>query len=181
MSAEFTVQTDGLANVIVRLNKLDPGLRREIQKQMKDVASPLVTSARSLLPAASPLDNWGNWGSTGKRLIGRYDRSAAARGIKVTYKGSSDSKVIPLLTFTQTNAVGAIVDLAGRAGGTGRRSEGARRGREMIGKLNRSLGREASRTMYPAVIQNLPKVFRELEQAIAEVEEQFRKQVYDLV
>jgi len=171
MSAEFTVKTDGLSNVIVRLNKLDPGLRREIQKQMKDAASPLVTTARTLVPAASPLNNWGNF----PRGTGTYTRNAASRGIKVEYKGRSDSQTIPLLTFVQKSAHGAILDMAGRAGGK------TASGRAMIDKLNRSTGREASRTMYPSVFRNLPTVFRELEQAIAEVEEQFRKQVYDLV
>ncbi len=171
MTVGFTVKTDGLANVIVRLNKLDPGLRAEIQKQMKDAGSPLVSSARSLLPAASPLDNWGSW----PRGTGGYNKSAASRGIKVAYKGSANSSVIPLLTFTQTNAGGAILDMAGRAGGK------TEAGREMIGKIGRSTGRKASRTMYPAVFANLPKVFRELEQAIEQVEEQFRKQVYQLV
>lgn len=177
MSYDFTVKTDGLANVIVRLNKLDPGLRREIQKQMKDAGSPLVSTARSLLPAASPLDNWGSW----PRGTGGYNRNAASRGIKVAYKGSSESNTIPLLTFTQTNAGGAIFDMAGRSF-PGRKSEGKTRGREMVNKLSRSAeGRKASRSMYPAVFRNLPKVFDELEQAIAEVEQQFRKAVYDLV
>lgn len=174
MSLDFTVKTDGLGNVIVRLNKLDPGLRREIQKQMKDAASPLVTTARSLLPAASPLDNWGSW----PRGTGGYTRNAAARGIKVAYKGRSDSTTIPLLTFTQENPAGVINDMAGRSF-PGKGSEGRTRGREMVEKLTRSNdGRTGSRTMYPAVFRNLPKVFRELEQAIEEVEKEFRKQAY---
>lgn len=178
MTVDFTVKTDGLANVIVRLNKLDPGLRKEIQKQIKDTANPLISTARSLLPAASPLDNWGSW----PRGTGGYQKNAASRGIKVSYKGSSNSSVIPLLTFTQTNAAGAIVDMAGRRFPNGNKTEGGERGRQMVAKLSRSMGnREASRTMYPAVFANLPKVFKELEQAIEEVEEQFRKQVYDLV
>ena len=168
MSLDFTVKTDGLSNTIVRLNKLDPGLRREIQKQMKDAANPLVTTARSLLPAASPLNNWGNW----PRGTGTYTRNAAARGIKIAYKGRSDSSTIPLLTFLQSSVHGSIVDMAGRAGGK------TASGRAMIDKIKRETGKDASRTMYPAVFKNLPTVFQELEQAIEEVEKEFRKQAY---
>lgn len=168
------LETDGLGNVIARLDKIDPGLRREIQKQMKDAANPLISTARGFLPAASPLDNWGTW----PRGEGPYTKQKASRGIKVTYKGKSDTKTIPLLTFRQTSAVGVIVDMAGRAKGEGRGSEGGDRGREMIGALNRRGGRYASRTMYPALERNLPRVLMELQQAVDATEDRFRKEIY---
>lgn len=168
------LETDGLGNVIARLDRLDPGLRREIQKQMKDAANPLISTARSLLPAASPLDNWGTW----PRGSGPYTRQKASRGVKVTYKGRSDTKTIPLLTFRQTEAVGVIADMAGRANGAGRGSEGGNRGREMIGALNRRVGRRASRIMYPALEQNLPRVLMELQQAVDTTMDRFRKEIY---
>lgn len=175
MSNGIEIRTDGLSDVIVRLNKLDPGLRAEIQKQMKNAANPLVSTARSLLPAASPLDNWGTW----PRGTGPYTKAKASRGIKVTYKGRSDTRTIPLLTFRQTDAVGTIVDIAGRSF-PGRGSEGGVRGRAMVDKLSRSVGRPSSRTMYPAVERNLPKVLAELQKAVDQVIERFRKEAYNI-
>jgi len=176
MDNGIEIKTDGLANVIVRLNKIDPGLRKEIQRQMKQEANPIVTTARSLYPAASPLKNWGTW----PRGSGPYTRSAATRGIKVVYKGSGKGNTIPLLTFTQTSAVGVIADMAGRANGTGKGSEGSRRGLTMIGALNRHTQRTASRFMYPAVEKNLPSVVAGLQRAVDDVLERFRREAYSI-
>lgn len=173
---DFTIETNGLAEVVVRLNRLDPGLRKEIQAQMKAEANPLIAAARSLLPTESPLDNWYNW----PRGLGPYTLSKARSGVKVTYKGSSKGPRIPLLTFQQTSAVGAIVDMAGRADGSGKGSEGGTRGRAMIGKLNRSTGRDASRTMYPALEAKFPSVLKGLQDAVDNTVRQFQREIYQL-
>lgn len=174
--ADYTIQTDGLAQVVVRLNRLDPGLRKEIQAQMKQEANPLIAAARSLLPAVSPLDNWYNW----PRGLGPYTQKKAAAGVKVTYQGSSKGNRIPLLTFQQTSAVGAIVDMAGRAGGTGKGSEGGDRGEKMIDALNRRMGRRASRTMYPALEAKMPSVMKGLQDAVDATVRKFQQEIYSL-
>jgi len=173
---DFTIQTEGLAQVVVRLNKLDPGLRKEIQNEMKAEASPLIAAARSLLPTESPLDNWYNW----PRGLGPYTLSKARTGVKVTYKGSSKGPRIPLLTFQQTSAVGAIVDMAGRADGSGKGSEGGTRGRAMIGRLDRFIGRDASRTMYPALEMKMPAIMKGLQDAVDNTVRQFQREIYNL-
>jgi len=160
----------------VRLNKLDPGLRKEIQNEMKAEASPLIAAARSLLPTESPLDNWYNW----PRGLGPYTLSKARTGVKVTYKGSSKGPRIPLLTFQQTSAVGAIVDMAGRADGSGKGSEGGTRGRAMIGRLDRFTGRDASRTMYPALEMKMPAIMKGLQDAVHNTVRQFQREIYNL-
>jgi len=173
---DFTIQTQGLAEVVVRLNRLDPGLRKEIQTQMKAEASPLIAAARSLLPAESPLENWYNW----PRGLGPYTLSKARTGVKVTYKGSSKGPRIPLLTFQQTSAVGAIVDMAGRADGKGKGSEGGARGQAMIGRLDRATGRDASRTMYPALEAKMPSIMKGLQDAVDQTVRQFQREIYQL-
>jgi hypothetical protein len=107
---------------------------------MKKAADPLVNEARSLVPTAKPLTNWYGW-------KGGYTPAKVKRGIKVSQRNTAQrtrsgqqQETIKLLSLVQTNAAGAIYDIAGRANGAGRNSEGAPRGRAMIEKLNEQLG-----------------------------------------
>lgn len=153
------VEYNGLAATFKTLRHVDPELRKATMREMKKAAVPMVATARSLFPAAEPLRKWGNW-------RGGYDVSRVRSGVKVSFKGTraKDRDVIPLLTMRQVNPAGVIYDMAGRAGGNGRRSEGAERGRQMIGKLN--LQAFPSRAMWPAAERHLPRVQADVVKAI---------------
>lgn len=157
------LEVKGLAEALKTLQKLDPELRKEVVKGMKQAASPLESAARSLIPDASPLTNWGTW-------LGGYDTAAVRKGIKVAFRGGKvkgqAGDVFPLLTLRQTNAAGVIYDAAGRSF-PGRNSEGAQRGRAMVDKLARS--GNASRSMWPAVERHMPQVQATLEDVIGTV------------
>ena len=166
------------------LGKIDPALRRAATARMKSAAKPLVQEARALVPRDSGL-NWYNWttespglGKPGTgRVIGPYSQSLVRRGIKVTYKGPSrrdrDKEIYTLLTLQNTSAAGAIFDMAGRANGAGRNSEGAARGRAMIQKL-REQGR-ASRIVWEAAERKIDEVNRGVQKAVADMEQEVQK------
>lgn len=164
------VEYNGLAATFKALRHVDPELRKQTMREMKKAAVPMVATARSLFPTASPLRNWGNW-------RGGYDVSRVRSGVKVSFKGTRarDRDVIPLLTMRQVNPAGVIYDMAGRAGGKGRRSEGAERGRQMIGKLNRSAF--PSRAMWPAAEKHLPRVQADVVKAIEAMTDQINKEL----
>ena len=167
-----------------QLGQIDPALRRAATARMKSAAKPLVQEARSLVPRDSGL-NWGNWTTEspglGKpgigRVIGPYNPTTVRRGIKVTYKGPSkrdrDKVIFPLLTLQNTSAAGAIFDIAGRANGAGRGSEGAARGRAMIQKL-REQGR-ASRIVWEAAERKIDEVNRGVQKAVEDMEKEVQK------
>jgi hypothetical protein len=175
-------EAQGLAVAIKTLGKVDKELKKELVTSMKKAADPLVAEARSMVPATKPLTNWYNWTTSNGRVIGPYNSGKVKRGIKVSQRntaqrGSSGKKeeTIRLLALVSTSAAGAIFDMAGRAGGSGRGSEGAERGQQMIRKLN-EFG-NASRTLWPAADKRLGDVQDAVRDAIAEMEETLNKEL----
>jgi hypothetical protein len=160
MPVDVTLEVTGVAEALKALAKADPELRKAVIKDMKQAATPLQAAARSLLPDR-PLRNWYGW-------QGGYNLGKAQKGIKVTFKGGKvkgkSADHFPLLSLRQTDAGGAIYEMAGRAGGKGRKSEGEARGAAMIAKLN-TYG-TASRTLWPAVERNFGDVEAALNEAI---------------
>ena len=166
---EIELQVTGVAEALKTLAKADPELRKAVIKDMKAAAQPLEAAARALVPAR-PLTNWGNWEyqRTGHAGPGRFVQSKAQKGIKVAFragkvKGKSGDH-FPLLSLRQTDGPGAIYEMAGRAGGAGKRSENEARGHMMISKLDSFAS--PSRTLWPTAEKNMPVVEKALLEAI---------------
>lgn len=165
------IEVEGLAEALKTLQTVDPELRKEVIKGMKVAAAPLEASARALVPDSRPLTNWYGW-------KGGWDSVAAKKGIKVAFRGGrvkgQTQDVFPLLTLRQTNAVGAIYDIAGRSF-PGRGSEGGARGRAMVDKLAEN--GPASRTMWPAAEKQMPAVMSALEDVIDTVSKRINQEL----
>jgi len=166
-------EADGVADAIRTLGKIDKELKKDLVKSMKKAADPLVNEARSLVPTAKPLTNWYGW-------KGGYTPAKVKRGISVSQRNTAQrtrsgqqQETIKLLALKQTNAAGAIYDIAGRANGAGRNSEGAPRGRAMIEKLNEQ--GTASRTLWPAAEKRLGEVQDAVKDAIKDMENYIEK------
>jgi hypothetical protein len=105
-------------------------------------------------------------------------KSKAQKGIKVAFRAGGvrgkDKTTFPLLTLRQTNAQGAIYEMAGRKF-PGKRSEGAERGEQMVAKLDTFGG--ASRTLWPTVERNMPLVEKNLKEAIATMSDVITKEI----
>jgi hypothetical protein len=160
-----------LAEALKTLQKVDPELRKEVIKGMKVAAAPLEAAARSLVPDARPLTNWYGW-------KGGWNPTAVRKGVKVAFRGGrvkgQDRDVFPLLTLRQTNAAGAIFDIAGRSF-PGRGAEGKERGAAMVAKLNESA--QPSRGMWPAVERNMPAVTAALEDVVGKVSDRINREL----
>jgi len=175
-------EAEGVADAIRTLGRVDKELKKELVRSMKKAADPLVNEARSLVPTAKPLTNWYNWGSTTNRNIGPYVPGKVKRGIKVSQRNTAQrtrsgqqQEKIKLLALVQTNAAGAIYDMAGKAGGAGKGSENAARGRAMIRKLDES--RTASRTLWPAAEKRLGDVQDAVKDAIKDMERHIEQEL----
>lgn len=175
-------EAEGLAGAIRTLGKVDGELKKQLVKEMKQAGEPLVATARALVPAASPLTNWYNWTTPKGREIGPFIPSKAKRGIKISQRNTAQrgsdgrrEQTIRLLALVQTNAAGAIYDMAGRANGSGRDSEGEQRGREMIKKLNSFA--ESSRTLWPAAEKELSNVQQAVKDAIQALEDELNAEL----
>jgi hypothetical protein len=58
MPAEFTVRALDLKVVLAELRKVDPNLRKTLQKEMRDDLKPIVTALAGGIPPASPLSGF---------------------------------------------------------------------------------------------------------------------------
>lgn len=174
-SLGVAAEADGVADAIRTLGRVDKELKKELVRSMKKAADPLVNEARSLVPTAKPLTNWYGW-------KGGYTPGKVKRGIKVSQRNTAQrtrsgqqQEKIKLLALVQTNAAGAIYDMAGKAGGAGKGSENAARGQAMIRKLDES--RTASRTLWPAAEKRLGDVQDAVKDAIADVEDTINREM----
>tara|TARA_R100000329_G_scaffold51613_1_gene47610 strand:- start:4047 stop:4610 length:564 start_codon:yes stop_codon:yes gene_type:complete len=169
-----SVEVYGVPEMLKTLGEIDPALRRATIAKMKLAAKPMIEEARSLVPEASPVDNWGTW-------KGGWDPRLARKGIKVTYKGptlrNKNLTLFPLLKLVNTSAAGSIVDIAGRANGKGRNSEGEARGRAFYRKISKEMNSDASRIAWKAAERHLSDVQQGVQDAIVEMEDAINKRV----
>lgn len=160
------LEVTGVAETLKALAKTDPELRKAVIKDMKTAARPLEAAARALVPVR-PLTNWYGW-------RGGYQQPTVQRGIKVAFRAGKvrgkPNDHFPLLSLRQTNAGGAIFDMAGR---TSRGKTPA--GEAMIRKLD-EFG-TASRTLWPAVERNFGVVEDGLKTAIDSMSDEINKQI----
>lgn len=145
---------EGGADAIKALRDLEPKLKRETRANIRNAAKPLQSAIQSLIPSDTPMSGW---------TSGRYafDGGAAKKGVKIQIKTTGRKKAATwdLVTIKQTNAGGAVFDMAGkRSGGNGT-------GVQFIANLrNRNGG--ASRSMWRGAEGQLPAIRKNVEAAV---------------
>lgn len=155
----------GVREAMKALSKVDPVLRRETQKRMRRAAEPLRVAIRAQIPSDPPMSGWER---------GRYafDGAAAKRGVRPRYGGRArGNNAWPLLTMTQSDAGGAVFDMAGRAS-----SGKSPQGRQFIANLRARSG-QASRSMWRGVEGNLDAVVTEARRAVEDMKRQIESQL----
>lgn len=156
MSARLTVTIENVPATLRTLRKIDPELRKRVPEEIKSYAKPLVDTAKAALPTSAPLSGW-----TAGRF--RWRAGTVRNGVKLQFKGSRPKNAPagswPVLRLRQTNAAGAVFDIAGR-----RSSGRTRSGQIMIRELEARHGR-ASRSIWPSVEKHAD----EIEKGIARI------------
>ena len=132
MAAEFRAEVEGTKRVIAALSKVDPELRKQFNKDARQVVKPLMDDAKQRYTRV-PLSGFNRrWKDITPRTIGRY-RSG------VSFRVNTSDKRGAVFTVLQRNAAASVFDMAGRKGPN---------------QLSRSLERAgwgtASRVMWPA-------------------------------
>lgn len=179
---ELTTEVRGLAPTLRTLSKVDRELRKQVMREMRAAAKPMVAEARSLYPPNSALASWGSW-------RGGYDQKRAQRGVKTRIRTSSRSDQIDLFTLVQDNAAGIIFAMAGKDNPSGRSSGLSRAYSSNPDRRHRITSQpqaftaklrtggnsthkgfhKPSRAMWPAVLHTLPEVREGLEKAVRDL------------
>jgi len=171
------VKLSGVKYVLSQLNKVNPESRKELTKEVRSAAKPIVTKARGFVPATSPLSGWtrdsGAWGSR------HYDPIVAKRGIGFTTGSTKPNRsgFSYLAYFYNKSAAGAIYETAGRkTSGQQGKSANPKAGEQFIQALGAvGKGRMAGRSMFRAVNEDEGKVRGSIVKAYTSVIERFNR------
>jgi hypothetical protein len=160
----------GVDSTMKTLRKINPTLEKESKKRIKSDIKPMVSAARALVPKQAPLSGWRTSGSPGSgtersgesrfpawsNSANRRINSSIRRGKKQGYKGR-----ILLVSMRQTDAAGAVFDIAGK--------------RNAGNRLDRSLRKAGwgtpSRSMWKAAEKHLPTVQKSVQASIRDTEQ----------
>lgn len=172
------IEVRGLKEALATLNKIEPGLRKQITKDIRKIAEPALAEIRSLIPSDAPLSGMAHNGRTGWNgneqtlpkvlLNGKKPRLRTVGG--TTFAANVGTIIISApgpKNGRSKGAAFAIADMAG-AGKGGPRNAGRARP-NLPGALNASVGHAASRFMWPGANRGLPGVIDELRAATDEI------------
>jgi hypothetical protein len=164
MTATAGVQIYGVKEAIKELRNIDPEYRKQLNRDAKEVAAPAVNDARSQYPAQFLSGMKYQWAPRGKVKF-PYDQSKAQRG--VTIKVDTAKRNQGTIVIIQKDPAASIIDMAGKAGGRGRR------GMNFVNQMMR-FG-PPSRIMWPAYERNANEIEANMVVVIEQVMEQVNR------
>jgi hypothetical protein len=159
MAASTKVEVYGAKEAIRELGNIDKVRRRQLTKDAKKIAAPVVEAAKNSYPTEYLSGMARGWTQRGNQKF-PYSQANARKGISVKVSASrKDSGVISII---QKDPAASIVDMAGKAGGQS--PQGAR----FVQTLTMMFG-GPSRVMWPAYESNEGRVEREMLELVEEV------------
>lgn len=172
----MTAQVKGLGETLRDLGKVEPELRRTLNREIRNVLKPLVTDINARIPATPPLSGMAHNGRTGwanrKTSVIKIDARRPRRNINAV----STATPINIVRIITRGAPVAIVDMAGKAGGSSSRREQKYQRPNFARELNAQLG-DASRFMWRDIDNRLGPVIAEMEKVVADVVQQANREL----
>jgi hypothetical protein len=162
-----SVEVSGVKSAIKELRKIDPELRKQFNKDAKEVVRPVIEAAKANYPATFLSGMSRAWTQGGKPKF-PYSQSKAKSGVRL--KVDTRGKAVSIINVVQNNPAAVIVDMAGKKGGD------SRRGEVFIANLTEKAGRP-SRVMWPAFESNETQVQFAMVQLINSVMERVDKEI----
>lgn len=152
MTVTASVEVVGVKNMLVELRKLDPELRRQFTRDVKQITRPLVDDARDQYLKQLPRGTARKWSQGGRPLF-PWSASKARSGISVKVSTSQRSKSV--IKVTQRDPAAAIIEFAG----TQTQSQFA-------SALTLIFGRTRGKVMWQAADRRLEGITREIELSV---------------
>ena len=169
MTASTSVTVVGVKDALRELGKIEPDLKKQIQKDVKTILRPVVDEAKRAMPA-TPLSGMAR--SWKRGVLFPYDQAQVQRSIGARFNTRKRGNSLAVIAVVMKSAAGTIYDMAGKraaapkqqsvVGSHGRRV-GSVGGPTMIRNLEARFG-EASRGMWPAYERNADAVNEAVEQ-----------------
>ena len=161
----MTIQVKGVGETLRELGKINPSLKRELNKDIRSILKPLLAEINQSIPSTPPLSGMAHNGRTGwnnrKNSVIKIDSRKPRRNLNAPRM----SVPVNIVRITTKGAPVAIVDMAGKAGGTTSRREAKYR-RPRFASL---LPGEPSRFMWAKAADSLSMIEREMDATIKTV------------
>jgi hypothetical protein len=159
------IQVKGVAETMRELGKINPALKRELNKDIRKVLKPMLTEITQSIPTLAPLPGMIHNGRTGwnnrKNPLIKIDARKPRRNLNEPRM----SVPVNIVRITTKGAPVAIVDMAGKAGGTKSRRDA----KYQRPNFARDLPGEPSRYMWRNAEKTLASVEREMNDTIERV------------
>ena len=169
----MTIQVQGLKETLRDLQKLEPETRKQINKDIRRTVKPVADHINNNIPSAAPLSGMDHNGRTGwnrRRAVAiKLDARKPRR-----YIDKPTRTLTSVVRITTKDAPTAIVDMAGKAGGTTSRAPVSRRRPNFDNALSSRLG-PPSRFMWRDTEQLIEVAQHELVAIIRNVEEEVNR------
>ena len=161
----MTIQVKGVGETLRELGKINPALKRELNKDIRNILKPLLSEINQSIPSSPPLSGMAHNGRTGwskrKNSVIKIDSRKPRRNLNEPRM----SVPVNIVRITTKGAPVAIVDMAGRAGGSSSKRE-PKYQRPMFASL---LPGEPSRFMWAKAADSLSMIEREMDSTIKAV------------
>jgi len=158
MTVSTKLEVYGVKDALKELQKTDKGLRKKINESAKTIAQPVTSAAKSNYPIKYLSGMARPWSFKGRQLF-PYDQKKAVKGVVLKIDTSKRNQ--GLIVIIQKDPAAAIIDMAGKKGGTGAR------GGMFINNMN-AFG-SPSRVMWPAYERNAHRVDKEFRDLVERV------------
>ena len=159
------IQVKGVAETMRELGKINPALKRELNKDIRKVLKPMLTEITQSIPTLAPLPGMIHNGRTGwpnrKNPLIKIDARKPRRNLNEPRM----SVPVNIVRITTKGAPVAIVDMAGKANGTKSRREA----KYQRPNFARALPGDPSRYMWRNAEKTLASVEREMNDTIERV------------
>ena len=156
MTTTATVGVFGVKEALKELREIDAELRKAINARAKEVVKPATDAMKAQYPAQLLSGMARAWQQRGRQLF-PYDQAAARRG--VTLKVNTSKKSTSVISIVQKNPAAAIIDMAGKGGGSG--AQGSR----FVDALTALFG-QPSRVMWPTFEKNQNDVTENMREVV---------------
>jgi hypothetical protein len=155
----------GVGETLRELGKINPALKRELNKDIRNILKPLLAEINQSIPSSPPLSGMAHNGRTGwsnrKNSVIKIDTRKPRRNLNEPRM----SVPVNIVRITTKGAPVAIVDMAGKAGGTTSRREA----KYQRPNFARALPGDPSRYMWRNAEKTLASVEREMNDTIQRV------------
>ena len=153
------IEVIGAKETLKELRQLDPEMRKQFQKDAKQIAQPIVSDAQNRYPEKYLSGMFKKWSQRGRQLF-PYDQSKARKGVVVKVDTSKRNNSV--ITIIQKDPAAAIIDMAGKRNSN---------------NLAQQLWGSPSRVMWPAAEANMESVTDEMNKALEIVAKEIERRI----